>query len=117
MFSPSKKKVEVTSACHFDLSRCMHECMHGAWTHGQHPETDGGNDRDNDGSNALATPGADNEDGVGSLSAEVWMARAGGGMQRRFPAHATLAKRVRRGNDLVGERDIAPPRAHLHERT
>lgn len=81
------------------------------WTREQQPETDGGNDGDNDGLNALAAPG------TGSFPAEVWMTRAGGGVQKRFPARLTLAERVRRGNDLVGERDVAPrTAAHRHER-
>eukprot|EP00752_Nemacystus_decipiens_P008128 g7268.t1 len=69
--------------------------------HEQQPEIDVVSScRDNnDASNAPVT--SDGEDGVDSLPAEVWMARAGGSMQRRFPAYATLAERVQRGNDLV----------------
>lgn len=90
----------MTSTSRVDLSRCVY-----MWTREQQPETDGGHDRENDGSNAPAAPGAE-KDGAEPFLAEVWMTRAGGGMQKRFPAHATLTERVRRGNDLVGERDL-----------
>lgn len=76
--------------------------MH-VWTREQQPETGGGKDREKDGSNTSAAPDAENKDGTDSFPPEVWMTRAGGGMQKRLSAHATLAERVRRGNDLVGE--------------
>eukprot|EP00903_Cladosiphon_okamuranus_P012140 g11389.t1 len=66
-------------------------------------DTDGGQNggKDKDGSNTSAAPGAESKDGADSFPPEVWMARAGGGMQKRLPAHATLVERVQRGNDLV----------------
>lgn len=71
----------------------------------QQPETDGRGGRDTHGSNEPAAPGSD-KDGANPLPAEVWIVRAGGGTQKRFPAYATLTERVRHGNDLVGEREI-----------